>query len=169
MKKNLLITFIVFSTLLHILLILIPINYTDSIKFEKKIEPIVISMRLLPPLHLWMGSDGFARNDDAARIEADKKETLTNYKLILESRIYKNLYIPSALKKKHLDLSSLVELDIRRDGSLMSINLIKQSGNELIDNLVLTAIKDASPFPPLPTNYKNNNLKVALPLRFRVL
>ena len=169
MKNHHLFIFILISTLIHLFLILVPINYSNLYTIKDREESVQTSS-----IFFELTGNKFVNRElrpKRRRVTSNyrnKKDVLAEYRIILENRIQNNLYIPYTLKKKNIDLSSLVEIDINRDGTLSGINLIKHSGNALIDKLVISAIKDASPFPPLPISYKKKNLKVALPLRFSV-
>lgn len=92
-------------------------------------------------------------------------DLLNEYRIMLENKISKNLYIPDLLKRSNLDLSSYLEIEIEHDGNLGNINFLKKSGIDQIDQIVLEAVKNASPFPPVPIAI--GKLKVELPLRFK--
>ena len=56
----------------------------------------------------------------------------------------------------------LVAFEIRRDGKISGLVVEKSSGNALYDQAALRAITDATPFPPLPDDYKEPFLRVHL-------
>lgn len=55
---------------------------------------------------------------------------------------------------------AVVLFDIRRDGQIDEPRLERRSGSELYDQSALRAILDASPFPPLPPEFKGSHLRV---------
>jgi protein TonB len=55
-----------------------------------------------------------------------------------------------------------VVFDIRRDGKITGLTVEKTSGNPLYDQAALRAITDATPFPPLPDEFKESFLRVHL-------
>ena len=55
-----------------------------------------------------------------------------------------------------------VVFDIRRDGQITGLAVEKTSGNPLYDQAALRAITDATPFPPLPDDFKESFLRVHL-------
>jgi len=55
-----------------------------------------------------------------------------------------------------------VTFEIRRDGKISGLLVEKSSGNALYDQAALRAITDATPFPPLPDDYKEPFLRVHL-------
>jgi periplasmic protein TonB len=52
--------------------------------------------------------------------------------------------------------------EIGRDGQLMRLSIEKSSGNTVYDQAALRAITDASPFPPLPPDFKESLLRIHL-------
>lgn len=57
-------------------------------------------------------------------------------------------------------LKATVLVKLSRDGRLLSIHLIKSSGNTEFDQSFLNAIKISAPFSPLPSGYKNNDIDI---------
>jgi TonB family protein len=54
----------------------------------------------------------------------------------------------------------LVLVEIQRDGSIRMPRIDQSSGNALYDQAALRAVLDASPFPPLPEDWKRPSLRV---------
>jgi protein TonB len=52
--------------------------------------------------------------------------------------------------------------EIGRDGKVLRLGIEKTSGNSLYDQAALRAITDASPFPPLPVDFKDSLLRIHL-------
>ena len=59
-----------------------------------------------------------------------------------------------------------VVFEIRRDGRLNVMAIDRTSGNAYYDQVALRAINDASPFPPLPDDFRNAVLRVGLQFVF---
>lgn len=59
-----------------------------------------------------------------------------------------------------------VVFEIRRDGRLNVVAIDRTSGNAYYDQVALRAINDASPFPPLPDEFKKSVLRVGLQFVF---
>ena len=55
-----------------------------------------------------------------------------------------------------------IVFDIRRDGKITGLAVEKTSGNPLYDQAAMRAITDATPFPPLPDDFKESFLRVHL-------
>jgi len=59
-----------------------------------------------------------------------------------------------------------VVFEIRRDGKLNVVAIDRSSGNAYYDQVALRAINDASPFPPLPDDFKKSVLRIGLQFVF---
>ena len=59
-----------------------------------------------------------------------------------------------------------VVFEIRRDGRLNMVAIDRTSGNAYYDQVALRAINDASPFPPLPDEFKKSMLRIGLQFVF---
>ncbi|PYN21446.1 MAG: hypothetical protein DMD99_19685 [Candidatus Rokuibacteriota bacterium] len=59
-----------------------------------------------------------------------------------------------------------VVFEIRRDGRLNVVAIDRTSGNAYYDQIALRAINDASPFPPLPDDFKKSTLRIGLQFVF---
>jgi TonB family protein len=60
----------------------------------------------------------------------------------------------------------VVVFEIRRDGRLNVATIDRSSGNAYYDQVALRAINDASPFPPLPDDFKKPVLRIGLQFVF---
>ena len=56
---------------------------------------------------------------------------------------------------ERIRLRTVVRLRVARDGNLVSVDVVKPSGNALYDNAVLTAVKRAEPFSPPPEHLRD--------------
>jgi TonB family protein len=59
---------------------------------------------------------------------------------------------------KSLEATALLTID--RDGQVTSFALLRRSGNAMFDESLLRAIRQASPFPPLPQDYSGQQVEV---------
>jgi TonB family protein len=53
---------------------------------------------------------------------------------------------------------TVIEFSIRRDGSISSLKTTESSGQQVLDDLAVDAVKTAAPFAPLPENYAGKSL-----------
>jgi periplasmic protein TonB len=59
---------------------------------------------------------------------------------------------------------AVINVLIARDGTLLDLQLAQSSGNLSRDRAIVQALRNSSPFPPLPDGYADNSFKA--PLRF---
>jgi protein TonB len=59
-------------------------------------------------------------------------------------------------------LSATVRMEISRSGRVLKLDLVTASGNDSLDKSVLKAVRDAEPFPPLPTTLSLDTLPVQI-------
>lgn len=59
-------------------------------------------------------------------------------------------------------LSATVRLEISRSGRVLRLDLVTSSGLDALDRSVLRAVRDAEPFPPLPTDLSLQTLPVQI-------
>lgn len=120
-------------------------------------------------------------------VEADKADTLTkpasedkvaeqgiagllntgefanvNYNDAVASLIYQTWQPPSKTPSDKEGSTVVIRFKIMRDGSVINPVVEKKSGSEVLDNSALQAIKDASPLPQLPDDYKGDSLEVCM-------
>lgn len=62
----------------------------------------------------------------------------------------------------HFTISGDLSLTFRisKDGNLMGVRLVEQSGHEILDVAALKAVKEAAPFYPFPKNIQRDKLTI---------
>ncbi len=121
----------------------------EAKKAIQKPEPKVYKGNILAP-----GSD----ITGVAKIEYDK------YFDIIRTNIKNQLVLPKWLKDANLKTHVLVKIDER--GFVVFKSVVMASGNEMYDNLILTAITKASPLPAPPERLANIIQADGVTLRF---
>lgn len=61
----------------------------------------------------------------------------------------------------------VVRLTIARDGTLIDVSMFKSSGLPALDATALNMIRQASPYPPFPSDITGTRQNFLLPLQFR--
>jgi protein TonB len=59
-------------------------------------------------------------------------------------------------------LTATVSLEVSRSGRVLKLDLVSPSGMDALDKSVMRAVRDAEPFPPLPTNLALDTLPVKI-------
>lgn len=62
---------------------------------------------------------------------------------------------------------AVVVFEIGRDGQIKEPSVERSSGNAIYDQSALRAIMEASPFPPLPPEFRASSLRVHFGFEFR--
>ena len=73
--------------------------------------------------------------------------SFSDYISPIRARIEDQFHIPASRDK---DLVAIINIRISKSGSVTILGFEKKSGNPLYDSAAITAINDASPFPPPP-------------------
>ncbi|MBS0218017.1 MAG: energy transducer TonB [Proteobacteria bacterium] len=66
-----------------------------------------------------------------------------------------NLNYPEEARRRRLQGSVMIGIGIRRDGSIESLQLVRSSGNRILDDAALRIARLAEPYPPLPKTSDN--------------
>ena len=61
-----------------------------------------------------------------------------------------NLNFPDDVRRRRLSGRVVLNVGIRRDGSIESARVLRSSGVSLLDDTALRIVRLAAPFPPLP-------------------
>jgi protein TonB len=76
-------------------------------------------------------------------------------------------YPDAAIKQKQQG-GPLLTIRLRRDGTVLDVEIDKSSGFPLLDQAALAAVRAASPVPPFPDNYTNEEAEIGLPFNFQL-
>jgi protein TonB len=79
---------------------------------------------------------------------------------------YKNY--PDAARKQKEQGGPLLTIHLRRDGTVLDVHVDKSSGFPLLDDAALKAVRDASPVPPFPASYPDDEAEIDLPFKFQL-
>ncbi len=63
-----------------------------------------------------------------------------------------NLNYPDEARRRALAGSLVLTVAVRRDGAVDSIELVRSSGQPLLDEAAIRTVRLSEPFPPLPEN-----------------
>jgi len=95
------------------------------------------------------------------------------YYFELVEKINHEWWKKAGLLKEPLRADGIFEILIQRDGSIVSLHLVRGSGSTEADRLIADIIRNAAPLPPLPATYGmdqfNAPLRIKAPLSlFRI-
>jgi periplasmic protein TonB len=80
-----------------------------------------------------------------------------NYVTILRQRVAEKWQTSDVDPRIKTAPPVIVTFDLQRDGSVRDVRIAQHSGNPALDYSAQRAIYDASPFPPLPSEYERND------------
>jgi len=72
------------------------------------------------------------------------KQEIDRYIAIMQAAVQKHWKVPGGLSEN--TPAPLVEMILRRDGSLISVRILESSGHAALDQTLITAIRAAAPF-----------------------
>jgi len=122
----------------------------------------LISMLILSLSSFGFAADQASRPIDKIIVDKTPRNTpLNNYAVLTRDHIQNvwttpvNLMTSDALKGK-----VAVKYEIARDGSLVSVQLVRGSGNPDMDRSLIKAIRSAAPFPAFPRDLTAGNVLI---------
>lgn len=76
-------------------------------------------------------------------------------------------YPAEAVQKKE-EGTVLLDITLARNGSVLDVSVAKSSGFPLLDEAAVKMARDASPVPPFPPNYAQNEGTATIPANYRL-
>jgi protein TonB len=89
-----------------------------------------------------------------------------SYYLALKRKIELVWEYPYQARRTGLQGRLLIRFVINQDGSLADVRILRSSGSGLLDGEAVRAIRNASPFPPLPKRMNTEPLPVTAPFEY---
>lgn len=116
------------------------------------------------------GGEGGEGGKDEETISLDSTDfTYTSYLHGVKFKIEGVWRYPDAAKKSALQGRGLVSFTIQRDGTLGDLKLLSSSGYPILDEAILKAIRDASPFNPMTENMRVKRLNVVATFEYNLV
>jgi len=84
------------------------------------------------------------------------------YLSVVQGKVSANWKQPSARLLSDERLAAVVSFRIRRDGSVAAVTLRSSSGRSTVDQSAVKAVRDSTPFPPLPDDYLESSLDITM-------
>ena len=94
-------------------------------------------------------------------IPPDRVDAFAAYFTELKRRIYEKWVYPQEVDESESGKGSVV-FEVRKDGSLRSVEIVTSSGVRLFDSYIQNAIRLAAPFPPFPPSVEETVLPIKL-------
>jgi len=87
---------------------------------------------------------------------------LNEYYRLIWSRIKTQWTLPEDFQKGRVGLETIIVIVIERDGKVQKSWFEKRSINTRYDQMAMRAIKKAEPFPPVPKEFSDNLVEIAI-------
>lgn len=100
--------------------------------------------------------------------DAEIRQVVADYAAVLKSWVGRHMSYPVHARLNGIEGTAVVRLVMSRDGHVLSYQLERTSGHLELDQEAIHTIRRASPFPPLPPEMDQIELKLRLPLVFSV-
>ena len=100
-------------------------------------------------------------SDDNEPISLDTKEVkYADYFARIKHQIERVWIYPLTAAERGISGDLSLTFRISKDGNLMGVRLVEESGYEILDIAALKAVKEAAPFYPFPKNIRKNKLTI---------
>lgn len=98
-----------------------------------------------------------------ARVPLDTPDPrYAEYFLAIKRGIEANWVYPQEAARKGQSGQGLVGFVLRKDGMVQDLQILRSSGVDILDRYLITAIRLAQPFPPIPDRIGRDGIPVAL-------
>lgn len=114
-----------------------------------------------------MGSSGSGKGGESGgggKIEGE----LQKYIREIVRRVDSKKRYPRVSQENREEDTIPVKLVVGSEGQVLDFQVLKKSEYDRLNAATLQTIKEASPFPPLPSGYDKPRLTVEIPVRFRI-
>lgn len=86
----------------------------------------------------------------------------------LSAHFKKHKFYPDMAKRLRLSGTVKVSVELRRDGEILSTRIVESSGNAILDQAALQAVRLASPVPPFPEEIEFERKSVLIPYHYSI-
>ena len=108
-----------------------------------------------------LDTDSFEDLDDDEPVSLDtKEEKYASYFARIKHQIERVWIYPSNAAQRGISGDLSLTFRISKDGNLIGVQLVDQSGYEILDLAALKAVKEAAPFYPFPKNIRREKITI---------
>ena len=101
--------------------------------------------------------------------KSNSDDSLNDYLHKLRLLIEKNKEYPFEARKRGLEGKVVLEFTLNIKGELVNLKIKRSSGYAILDKAAIRAVKNATPFPPLPQEICSRQIIINLPVCFCLL
>ena len=101
-------------------------------------------------------------------IEEGPVDPMVRYTRIIQNRILENLTYPQATRDANYQGTVKLSLKLSFSGDLLEAKVKNSSGYSALDDSALSTAKKAAPYPPFPPNIEQKELRIEVPIVYRL-
>lgn len=90
------------------------------------------------------------------------------YQMEVETKIRSNWAYPVALQSQR-NLEAVVLVKVKRDGTILTYELVKRSDNTIFDQSVIKTIEKSGSMPPFPEDFRENDEEIEITFNLKDL
>jgi len=133
----------------------------SPMKKEGAVSTMALLDRLDAEQFASMDTDLLEDFDDNEPVSLDTKEVkYASYFARIKHQIERVWIYPLTAAQKGISGDLSLTFRISKDGNLLGVRLVEQSGHEILDVAALKAVKEAAPFYPFPKNIQRDKLTI---------
>lgn len=100
--------------------------------------------------------------------QQDDAHAWKTYSALLSAHFKKHKVYPEMAKRLKLSGTVWIAMEIRRDGHILSAEIVQSSNHPLLDNAALDAVWRANPVPSFPSEVTTPSRKFRIPYQYRL-
>jgi len=115
-----------------------------------------------------LASEDIESEDNVLDFDVTEALAQRDYTPLVVGQIYKSISYPRRAVDKNQQGTVRIAVSIDLSGELVDASITQKSDFKLLNKAALKAVKDAAPFPPMPTEMKTEIFELSLPITFRL-
>jgi len=104
----------------------------------------------------------------AAEVGVGDADAKADYVALIADRLARFKRYPRAARRRGLQGVAKLAFTVRRDGSLVTYEIVQSAGYQVLDREVQNTLERALPMPPFPPDLSLQTLDVIVPIRFEL-
>ncbi|MBQ9394741.1 MAG: energy transducer TonB [Proteobacteria bacterium] len=115
------------------------------------------------------GQSSASLNDsNRTSTQVDEQAVWKSYAKQLNEHFKKHHHYPEMARRRRMTGTVWLLVEVRRDGSLISVEIAESSGFPMLDDAAISSVKDSVPVPPFPENITAETKKLRIPYVFKL-
>lgn len=120
------------------------------------------------PAAVSVTSNQVSTGSAAAEVGLGDANAKADYVALIADRLARFKRYPRAARRRGLQGVAKLAFTVRRDGSLVTYEIVQSAGYQVLDREVQSTLERALPMPPFPSELSQQTLEVIVPIRFEL-